>query len=1713
MILPLSTYEVLSGVRPRELETHWNIARDLVMFVLDGFSSFSYFLSAFSALGLLTVTCFLIVFLPVVPFVLKKTMAGGRPKGTKNKAGHKGGGARRGENYRLQKERERQRKVDEALARKQFWSDKVQGYRSGTNVGGKKKTVPHPLSKNLRDQSQRLMLEVLNHPSMPKAEGAVPICGFIDESTYDVEYEDDEEDNESECYRRSYLPPKGTPMHNMMEDIKKKTLEDDVLKQQKIILPTMVKASRYCVPLARGLSNPTPEIFCRDVTVRNWNPMTQYPGIIIEYGCPYCGEKNLRKKGWRWRPAFAMGDIQMVLHERFQCQNHECKGNGRGKYFTTIDNAFISKLPTAIAAEFEFIFPARGPGILLDMIRQMSINTDKHVLFGAFAKQVNQLQWQRYYRQSNQYYDLLDNWLGQWPALEEFDGSPPLHALYYDGRPIEPYPAFGSPGYHNGILLNEEMVKEFFFILEGDKRLRYMSNSFAAWHDDGLSMDDTHKITKRVYINTSGRSRARPYTALQTVLAKSKKIVAAAFKFTKSHAEALAVAKKLKTCRDFVEAPPLKVLWTDDPKGEEGPMREVFGEELLLGTTPFEKVGSLPKIDLKLSEIDYFDNVTAANNFFSSDIFQNKLKKSELLYGLDTEFEKDGKELTALGLSFYGTEPMNEIVLNLHKMKQIPDSLKAILSSKERIACGRNIGIDCQLLFDQYKILVPLRIEARTICIRDKPELESQKGATGLDNLLEVYYGVRYPFDKSEAQNKSYKKNKFTEEDIIYIGLDALVSRLVVKRSKSNLEAGRVHDGPAVFGKGSTCTVTFYNRPVATGELIFFGLEGEQRKWGDTTLGKQHCLVLIDKIIDPNHKPRKRLVDSIVPGKSWPEDAKTLHELWSMVDGLTIAVNLNQISINVSRREDSEPLLTDSWMTRLDLLRNDDDVEMTDADDENIEITEMIRQHTRSLRDIFHELHNLPIKKKSVIIGTAYQLSLAATWINNDLDYSNVVEVLQAKNVDIETHELYNHEYWHKRVRRGTPAPQKHASNIRSVKKYIENDSNFAEYLKENPKLLEWFDKFAQNAEQGMYQLPNDLQLYRCIGTDSDGLNLYASDLGTNLNELVHKLLADLLGPYGVGVKTAHVLVILRCFRYNISVGISRGLEPDFGTDRHDMVDLTQHWIMKIFGILAWPNHRNLLDFDPPKDCALVGIVPLHHDDEDIQTCDEISPDLSKDYTFYCKSMNAYGPLPCSTYEEFKIFSQEMYKIAAFNKTPSLNDWKRIARLYQAQSNYKVIFPKTVEMLKKQYARWKQLQHVKLFQNAVKDGASAVLRKLKAQRVQTPPTVDQSLPKTVGASKDITDLKSIVPPDSAPKQPTYEKLLTKKDRTKETKGASSTSSDSACAWYPFCKYPQRVCRGKRKESCVFLSPTASKNSHIRWVPGSGDVMVLQLKSPEAEEVMTKAKTARQNRRRQFQREIQKLKKLQNNNVEAALPCFLGEEAIVFKGRGSKNWITITRMDTFDMTTSGRMINDNIVSAYLNLLTLTDKGEDLRVVSTTFLIKLQLDGWGGVCRWLRETETLEGNWDTAPLIFIPGFFGDPSSGHWAAIIIQQTRRERNVFFIDSWEAMRQRNFDFVKRLLDCSDTPFHKANFWLLNSPVQAAGSNDCGPCMLGAFTAWLKYYSNSNERVAGTRGIELEGMTATAYGVGMRQFIFNSLQQGEASLEANVIGAFKFVQT
>lgn len=256
------------------------------------------------------------------------------------------------------------------------------------------------------EESQQYLIEVLQYPSMPDSnhipnyrtvvkDNAVPsnddnmFCQEVAKDDYKSN-ETIENDNtvDNEChFKSSYMPPVESPLGIYLKSVQKEISKCSSLKK-KIHHP---KSS----PLQNLGRNPSPFKFYTNVLVYNFDPKDVYPSLNIEYECIYCGSKKVIYKGKRFRPAFSGSKIDWILYDRLQCHSACYKGGkGRNSIFGTIDPMFINKLHHPVADDFDYLFPNRGPGIKLDMVKMLFLFTDKHVLFGAFTKALNYLQWE-----------------------------------------------------------------------------------------------------------------------------------------------------------------------------------------------------------------------------------------------------------------------------------------------------------------------------------------------------------------------------------------------------------------------------------------------------------------------------------------------------------------------------------------------------------------------------------------------------------------------------------------------------------------------------------------------------------------------------------------------------------------------------------------------------------------------------------------------------------------------------------------------------------------------------------------------------------------------------------------------------------------------------------------------------------------------------------------------------------------------------------------------------------------------------------------------------------------------------------------------------------------------------------------------------------------------------------------------------------------------
>ena len=133
-------------------------------------------------------------------------------------------------------------------------------------------------------------------------------------------------------------------------------------------------------------------------------------------------------------------------------------------------------------------------------------------------------------------------------------------------------------------------------------------------------------------------------------------------------------------------------------------------------------------------------------------------------------------------------------------------------------------------------------------------------------------------------------------------------------------------------------------------------------------------------------------------------------------------------------------------------------------------------------------------------------------------------------------HHYHNREWWRRRVRMLTPSSSQHADNIRLLHSFIQNEPTFVEYYTED--LRKYLDSFESKCREGMFEELSDVCLFRHIGTDSNGMDLWIRLRGSNRCENVHQKMKSCVGPWFVGIETGHYLLLLLSFRYNISTSI-----------------------------------------------------------------------------------------------------------------------------------------------------------------------------------------------------------------------------------------------------------------------------------------------------------------------------------------------------------------------------------------------------------------------------------------------------------------------------------------------------------------------------------------------------------------------------------------------
>jgi Ulp1 family protease len=228
-------------------------------------------------------------------------------------------------------------------------------------------------------------------------------------------------------------------------------------------------------------------------------------------------------------------------------------------------------------------------------------------------------------------------------------------------------------------------------------------------------------------------------------------------------------------------------------------------------------------------------------------------------------------------------------------------------------------------------------------------------------------------------------------------------------------------------------------------------------------------------------------------------------------------------------------------------------------------------------------------------------------------------------------------------------------------------------------------------------------------------------------------------------------------------------------------------------------------------------------------------------------------------------------------------------------------------------------------------------------------------------------------------------------------------------------------------------------------------------------------------------------------------------------RGS---VVLNPDDTREMLKFGSLLNDNVVQGYLNLLAVKFMGLGVRIVVPSFYPKLLADGWDAVQTWVQESESMDTNWETAPIILVPIFTGSLHYGHWSGLIVDRRIQIGSTgirVYHDSLPPTRARALRTT-----LSNTPLiDTTSPWVTaTTPEQHYASNACGAWMCCSFAVYLKATleqtiiarGTSVENAHVTMEMKLEnGLSSREWGRFGRQHIHDSFLNGTINLDDRAI--------
>ena len=197
--------------------------------------------------------------------------------------------------------------------------------------------------------------------------------------------------------------------------------------------------------------------------------------------------------------------------------------------------------------------------------------------------------------------------------------------------------------------------------------------------------------------------------------------------------------------------------------------------------------------------------------------------------------------------------------------------------------------------------------------------------------------------------------------------------------------------------------------------------------------------------------------------------------------------------------------------------------------------------------------------------------------------------------------------------------------------------------------------------------------MFRSVGSDSNGLELWIRLRGSNRCENLHQKMKSAIGYWNVGAEIGHYILVLLSYRYNVSAGIKRSGDTNFGHPYLHIIDRIQIRMQQIYDVLVYENYLNLSLQLSNESFTSVGIEELHCPEMYVAKGKTDSRMMHRDVLFMAKKMKlVMSPLSLSHPHEIKIFNDFMKDHHVLNQ----NNLHKLAIEFKDKSNGVTMFPK-----------------------------------------------------------------------------------------------------------------------------------------------------------------------------------------------------------------------------------------------------------------------------------------------------------------------------------------------------------------------------------------------------------------------------------------------------